>query len=117
MIPILRPPPRPTARVFLRDHEVALVERRAALWRGTLAALCPPRNDADRAALEASARLQALARVVDLPASVLFGEAIELRVVPDEHPLPGVALADAKGKTLPGSGRFERVKAPIIVCL
>lgn len=126
MIPILRPPPRATVRVFLRDHEVALVERRAALWQETALALLPA--DVNAAELAASLRLQALARVTDLPASVLFGEVVEVHVVPDHLPLPGRELLHdvpaaekcgrmEKPKPLPGSGRFERVKAPIIVCL
>lgn len=128
MIPILRAPPRATVRVFLRDHEVALVERRAALWQETALALLPTGVNADE--LAASLRLQALARVVDLPASVLFGEVVEVRVVPDHMPLPGRELlpasappidAYARGrahtqpKPLSGSGRFERVEASLIV--
>jgi len=110
---LLKPPQPPTARVYIRPHEAKLMERRVAQLRQTAAAFLgatgePPPD------LLASIQLQALARVTDLPADLLFGEKLEILIVPDEQALPGKVLED-KAKPLPGSGRLQKLAPPLVV--
>jgi hypothetical protein len=115
-----------TARVFIRESERPVLDRRVALW---LADLEMRGWTGDAAALRRSLERQAISRVTGLPLEVFAGETVEIVTLPDAAPLPGEAFEaprpndfpaaqswapKTKTEPLPGAGRFARLERPLV---